>query len=188
MGAPADRPFTGLLDAVSARTPAPGGGAAAAWACALAASLTEMCAAYADDTPSVLRARGMCERALELAEADLRAYGPVLEALRLPEDDPARDERVAAALSAAADSVLAIAALGAEVAVLAAELSETGNRHLEGDAATGALLAQASCQAAARLVELNLADFGGDPRLAEAARLASQAARAGSSVVRAADS
>jgi methenyltetrahydrofolate cyclohydrolase len=41
--------FAELLDRLAARTPAPGGGAAAAWACALAAGLVEMAASFPDD-------------------------------------------------------------------------------------------------------------------------------------------
>ncbi|MBA2636837.1 MAG: cyclodeaminase/cyclohydrolase family protein, partial [Solirubrobacterales bacterium] len=39
MTALVDRPLSELLDALAARTPAPGGGCAAAWGCAIAAGL-----------------------------------------------------------------------------------------------------------------------------------------------------
>jgi formiminotetrahydrofolate cyclodeaminase len=124
------------------------------------------------------RARELRRRALALAEAELGSYAPVLEAARLPADDPGRPERLRAALSDAADAPLAIAAVAAEVAELAARLVRTGRRSLEGDATAGALLAEAATRAAVRLVELNLADGPGDGRVATARAHAERAAAA----------
>jgi methenyltetrahydrofolate cyclohydrolase len=158
-----------LLAEVAARTPAPGGGSSAAVAVALAAALVEM---GGDERGAALR-----ERALELAEADLSSYAPVIEVQRLPADDPDRADRLRSALSEASEVPLAVAEAGAEVARLATGLAHTGNRHLEGDATAGALLAEAATRAAARLVELNLAEQPADPRL-EAARAAAARASA----------
>jgi formiminotetrahydrofolate cyclodeaminase len=177
----ADRPFNDLLDALAADQPAPGGGTGAAWACALAAALVEMATAFTrhERLEQVRdRARELRVAALELAERDLNAYAPVLEALRLPADDAHRGERLEAALSAAADPPLAVAEAAAEVAALAAVLARTGNPHLRGDSITGATLAEAACRAAVSLVEINLARQAQDPRLARAAELAARAADA----------
>ncbi len=95
------------------------------------------------------RARELRARALELAEVELHAYEPVLEALRLPRDDPERAGRVRAAQDAASESPLEVARIAAELAELASELARTGNPNLAGDAIAGALLAEASAQAAA---------------------------------------
>jgi len=160
-----------LLAEVAAPTPAPGGGSSAAVVCALAAALVEMSAGSPHERAATLRAR-----AVELADADLGSYAPVLEAQRLPADDPARAERLRAALSAASDVPLAIAEIGCEVTELAAELARSGRRSLEGDATAAVLLAEAATRAAARLVELNLAEQPGDPRLAAARELAARAA------------
>ena len=121
------------------------------------------------------RARAARVRALELAEIELHAYEPVLEALRLPRDDPQRAERVDAARARASESPLAVAGVGAELAELAADLTRTGNQNLAGDAIAGALLAEAAAQAAARLVAINLTD---GPAVVEAAELARRAAAA----------
>jgi formiminotetrahydrofolate cyclodeaminase len=164
----ADRTLTELLAEVAAATPAPGGGSSAACACALAAALAEMAGGH--ERPRALRAR-----ALELAEADLTSYAPVLEAMRLPADAPERAQRVHDALSAAADVPLAVAEAGGEVAELAAELALGGRRSHEGDAAAGALIAEAATRAAVRLVELNLADQPDDPRLGAAREHAARA-------------
>jgi formiminotetrahydrofolate cyclodeaminase len=188
MNALTDRTLGQLLDQVAAQSAAPGGGSSSALACALAAGLVEMTSAftlahdeYADQHERMarVRARGgeLRAAALALAEGELHVYGAVLEALRLPEDDPGRAQQVAAAMSDATDSPLAIARAAAEVAELAAETADTGNLHVHGDAVVGVLLAEAACAAAARLVELNLTGHPEDPRLVEASELPRRAQR-----------
>jgi formiminotetrahydrofolate cyclodeaminase len=182
MSALADRSLGQLLEQVAAESPSPGGGSSCALTCALAAGLVEMAAAftlsraeYADRHERMAAMRGRAgelrAQALELAESELSVYGAVLDALREPEDAPGRAERLEAALSDAADSPLAVARAGAEVA-------RTGNRHLRGDAISGAVLAEGACTAAARLAEINLTGRPGDPRREEAAELPGRALQA----------
>jgi formiminotetrahydrofolate cyclodeaminase len=182
MSALADRSLGQLLEQVAAESPSPGGGSSCALACALAAGLVQMAAAftlargeYAErhERMAAIRERAgeLREEAVALAERELHVYRAVLDALRLPEDDPARAPRLDAALSDAADSPLAVARAAAEIAPLAAEVAQTGNRNLRGDAISGALLAEAACAAAARLAEINLAGRPSDPRREEAAQL-----------------
>jgi len=166
----ADRTLSALLGEIAAATPAPGGGSTAAVACALAAALVEMSAGPPHERAAALRAR-----ALELADADLDSFAPVLDAQRLPAADERRPERLRAALSAASETPLAVAAVGCEVAELAAGLARGGRPSLEGDAAAAALLAEAATRAAARLVELNLAGVPDDVRLREAGEYAARA-------------
>jgi formiminotetrahydrofolate cyclodeaminase len=122
--------------------------------------------------PQFQRAGQLRTRALELAEIELHAYEPVLEALRLPREDPERATRVSAAQTEASKSPLEIAQVAAELAELAAELAINGNPNLSGDAIAGALLAEAAAQAAARLVAINLR---GGPVVQEAAEHADRA-------------
>ena len=61
------------------------------------------------------------------------------------------------------------------MAELAAAAARGARRSVEGDATAGALLAEAATRAAARLVELNLAEQPADPRLAAARELAARA-------------
>jgi methenyltetrahydrofolate cyclohydrolase len=166
----ADRTLAALLADIAAATPAPGGGSTAAVACALAAALVEMSAGPPHERAAALRAR-----ALELADDDLTSYARVLDAERLPADDATRPERVSAALSAASDTPLAIAAVGCEVAELAAEVARGARLHVEGDAAVAALLAEAATRGAARLVELNLAGVPDDIRVRTAGEYAARA-------------
>jgi methenyltetrahydrofolate cyclohydrolase len=135
-----------------------------------------MAAAFTPERESVARRAGeLRARALELAEIELHAYEPVLEALRLPRDDPARAGRVQDARDAASQSPLEVARVGAELAELAGDLIRTGNQNLAGDAIAGALLAEASAQAAARLVAINLTEGAAVSEATELARRALEA-------------
>ena len=89
-----------------------------------------------------------------LAYADGRAYGSVLEALRMDvgeERAHCLDDAVAGAIGVP----MRVLELAAEVAMLAADVAETGNRNLEGDALAGSLLAEAAARSAATLAQLN---------------------------------
>jgi formiminotetrahydrofolate cyclodeaminase len=163
-----------LLSELAADTPAPGGGAAAALAGALAAGLVEM-AAGTSRPEHATRAAALRAHVVSLADEDAAAYTRVIDAQRAAARDA---DRIAAALSAASDVPLAIAEAAAELAELAAELATTGRASLRGDAVAGALLAEAATAAAGRLVEINLADAPADPRAARARDLADRAARA----------
>ena len=114
---------------------------------------------------AVARAGALRARALALRDEDLEAYVPVLEALRLPRDDPARARRLRDASSTAAEPPLAIAEAAAEVAELARTVAAAGRPALRGDALAGADLAAGAARAAARLVEINVP---GDPRVERA--------------------
>lgn len=147
-----------FLEQVAARTPAPGGGAVSAVVCALAAGLVEMAAAF--DSGGQLdgvgeRAHALRSRVADLAAADARAYGEVLEALRMPAG-PDRTGRLDAAVSGAIECPMEVLEIAAEVATLAADVAAQGNRNLEGDAITGALLAEAVARSAATLAQLNV--------------------------------
>jgi formiminotetrahydrofolate cyclodeaminase len=156
--------FAALLDAVAARTPAPGSGAVSALAVALAAGLTEMAARFArGDEAAAARAAELRAEAAALADEDAAAYerylldrepGPIVE---VP---------------------LRVAALAAETAELAARLAAGGNPNLRGDAATGAALAAAAAASCALLVRINLEGSPDDQRAARAEALAAAAAAA----------
>jgi len=159
MAALAEQRLADLLDGVAAPTPAPGGGSSAGIVCALAAALVEMAAGIGDAAgPDVVRARALRARALELAEQELSSYVPVLEARRLPAEDPAREARIAAALERASAVPRELAAMAAEIVVLAQRVGVEVSAAVRGDAETGRLLAEAAGAAAALLVETNERD------------------------------
>ena len=137
----------------------------------IAAALVEMGAAFADQPTEA--AAALRARAAELADAELHAYAPVLEAQRGGDA-----EGVASALSRAAGSPLNIARAASEVAELGASVVASGKEALKGDALVGVVLAEAACRAAGNLVRINLSGVPDDPRLAELSGLEQRAAAA----------
>jgi formiminotetrahydrofolate cyclodeaminase len=130
------------------------------------------------EAPAALERAGKVRlEAGELVEADVHAYVGFVESRRqsrqLPE--PARAVALAPAFELTVSVPLAMARAALEVVELAAELAEHGNPNLHADAITAALLAGAAGAAAARLVAVNLSRAAGDPRAAEAGRLARSA-------------
>lgn len=155
-----------FLDAVSTRTPAPGGGAVAAIATSLAAGLTAMAARFAPDdwerrAVVVGRAEELRARVEPLADADSRAYG----------------EFMAGASAATREAIVAIpfelVEIAAEIADLAAVVASEGNPNVRGDAAAGADLAAAAAGIGARLISVNI--DGEDKRVKQSASLSSAA-------------
>ena len=158
-----------FLDAVPARTPAPGGGAVAAVALSLAAGLTAMAARFAADdwerrAEVVGRAEELRARAEPLADADADAYGAFMV------------ERTAETVDQIVAIPFELGEIAAEVAELAASVANEGNPNVSGDAAAGAVLAAAVASIAARLVEINAEKS--DDRTREARSQAARAARA----------
>ena len=158
-----------FLDAVPARTPAPGGGAVAAVAASLAAGLTAMAARFAPDewerrAEVVERAEELRARVEALAEADADAYGAFMA-----ERSPEHVERIVAI-------PFEIAEVAAEVAELAALVAVEGNPNVSGDAAAGGDLAAAASSIGARLVTINAGQ--NDERAQQARESAARAARA----------
>jgi formiminotetrahydrofolate cyclodeaminase len=170
------------LEAVAARQPAPSGGGVAAVTVASAAGLVAMVARYsalpgAAEAAALAAgadslAAGAAEFAAEAAalaaeadalriqvladaDADAAAYAEVLAAYRAPREDPARADRIRAALAGAAEVPARIAAAGARVAVAGARAAARGNPNLAGDAMTAVLLAEAATRAASELVRIN---------------------------------
>jgi formiminotetrahydrofolate cyclodeaminase len=164
-----EQPLARFLEDVAAPRPAPGGGSSTAVTVALAAALVEMAGAIAEaDADRVARACALRTAALDLAEQELTSFGPVLEALRLPQDDPERPARLDAALEEASRSPAEIADAAAETAELGAALLDATSPSVRGDAIAGCLLAEAAAAAAATLVEINLEGQPGHPLLNQA--------------------
>jgi formiminotetrahydrofolate cyclodeaminase len=137
-----------------------------------------MAARFADNAQAVTQATAYRGELLVAGEEELSSYETVLEAWRLPSSDPSRQERLDAALSDASEAPLAIARASAGVAELATEMAAKTKPAVVGDAIAAVLLAEASSRAAARLVEINLADQRGDSRLAAVKELLQRAGAA----------
>jgi formiminotetrahydrofolate cyclodeaminase len=181
-----------LLAQVSARTPAPGAGAVAAVVVGLAAGLASMAGRFSDGhwdgaTSAAESAEALRRRAEPLAAKDGQSYAAVLAAYRLTEQpgSHARAGAIASALVGAAEVPLEVAAIGAGVARIAADLVEHGNPNLRGDAAAGALFAGAGARVAAALVAINLASAADDRPVTEAAAHAAAAGEAAERALRA---
>jgi methenyltetrahydrofolate cyclohydrolase len=181
-----DQPVAQFLDQVAARTPAPGGGGAAALTGALAAGLVAMAARFsAAQLPGAgelaARADQLRHRAAELVDEDAQAYGAVLGAFALPRQDERREPRIREALERAATVPQEMTHIAAQVAEMAARLAAGGNPNLRGDSVSAALLAEASARCAACLVDINvrLGGLGDDlsRRAAEGLAAAHAAAR-----------
>lgn len=130
----------------------------------LAAGLAELTAAVVGDDGLVAAARELRSRAEPLGPADAQAYAELLET----RSSEARERTVAIPLE--------LAALAAEIAELASEVERGAAGAVRGDAAVGALLAEAASRAAALLVTINAG--AEDPRARAAADLSSRASAA----------
>ena len=181
-----DQPVRQFLDEVAARTPAPGGGGAAALTGALAAGLVAMAARFsAAQLPGAGELAGRADqlryRAAELVDEDAEAYTRVLAAFALPRADEQRGARIREALERAAAIPQEMTEIAAQVAEMAAQLAAAGNPNLRGDSISAAFLAEASARSAACLVDINVAvgNLGNDlsRRAADALAAAHAAAR-----------
>lgn len=160
-----------FLDEVSAATPAPGGGSAAAYAGALGAALVEMVAGLTMGRPKYaaveaeMRAihvhAGRLKSELEASvEDDSAAFEAVMGATRMAKTtDSEKAERNAAiqlAYLAAAHVPLHTAAKAVHTIELALACMRDGNLNAISDAYSGTALARASLNAAASNVRINL--------------------------------
>jgi methenyltetrahydrofolate cyclohydrolase len=190
-----DQTVGGWLDALASAAPTPGGGGGAAMSASLGAALVEMVCNLTLGKPAFAEheeharavrdaARELRAGALGLIDADAAAFGELMATYRLPKDsDEQRADRLAAIKTAtvrAATVPLEIAATGAEVARLAAQLPGRTNPNVLSDVGVAASSAAAAIESAAINVEINLAslkDEGARAPLAD--RLAGYLAAAG---------
>jgi methenyltetrahydrofolate cyclohydrolase len=166
-----------FLDAVAARTAAPGGGAAAALFVATAAALLAMVARYsdgpsysanADEIAWVLeQAERLRESCTDLIDADAEAFGAVADAYRLPKDTAelaaARTAAIAAALTGAAEPPAAVINAGGRLIELAEILRPIGNRNVIADVAAAAEGIRAGVAIAKTNVHVNLSGITDAP-------------------------
>jgi methenyltetrahydrofolate cyclohydrolase len=173
-----------FLSQLSARTAAPGGGAAAALQAAQAAALIAMVARYSDgprhDPRVVGRVRaaagGLMDEALGLAEADAAAFGKVDSAYRLPRQTPeekaARSQAIADALGGAARPPADLMAATVRLAGLAEDLLPAANRNVISDLAAAAAAFSAAAITARVFIEANLTGIKDSALRAELAGIA----------------
>lgn len=180
-----ERNVAEFLDALASDAPAPGGGAAAALAGALAAACAEMVGRFTVGRPRFAAVEQQTRAAVErlatlrvelLAQmaADERAFAAVSAAYKLPkatdEQRGARDAAIPAALIAAMRPPLAVMRASCDVLERAVELATSGNPTVASDAACAAILGEAAVRAAALNVRVNTALLGSRPDAAQAER------------------
>ena len=166
-----EKPVTDFLDELSSRSPTPGGGSAAALSGAMGASLVCMVCnltlgkeKYKDVEADVRRllAQGESLRDALLAqlEGDIKVYGQVSAAYRLPKGTPAekavRSQAIQAALKEATMVPLEIARLCGKVMDLCLPATQKGNVAAVSDAGVGVAVAEAGLRSAALNVKINL--------------------------------
>ena len=181
---------TEFLEALAARTPTPGGGAASALAGAIGVAQASMCAAftsqserYKDVEAEALRIKvhlgEIQARFLGLMDEDAQAYQGLLAARRLPkasaEEKQARATRLAAAEEDATRVPEEILTTAHEALDLARTLAGFCNPNLIADMAVAAWLLEAAARGAALQVRGNLQ---GHPGAAERAARARETAKA----------
>jgi glutamate formiminotransferase len=174
------REFT---DELSSESPAPGGGSVSALAAAMAAGLASMVAVLShtkkgfeskqsDLDRIAVRAQELKDRMLAAVDADTAAFDALLDAMRMPKDNPAREAALADATVAAAEVPLGVLEGCPEIVELNREIARIGLQASLSDAGVGAQMARAGAAGAYQNVCINL---GG---LTDATRRAALLARA----------
>ncbi len=175
-----DLAFRRLLEEFAARTPTPGGGAAAGLAAALGAALGAMAFRFSrkkDDLESPLEERaallqGEASRFASAAEEDCRAYEEVRAAFRLPknteEEKSARSEAIRRATLGALASPLGLMERILETARILAQGAGEVKPALASDLASAAWCFRSGGEMAWLNVRINAASLPGDPEAEEA--------------------
>jgi glutamate formiminotransferase/formiminotetrahydrofolate cyclodeaminase len=165
---PAADPF---LDNLAAGTATPGGGAAAAYAGAMAAGLVAMVARlttgkkqYAGVEPQmrqiIIGAEDLRDKLYAAVQADIEAFGAVMLAYRLPNEaqseKTARSRAIELATLHAAEIPLQVCRLAVQTLIMATQVAQAGNVNAASDAGTAGALAIAALRGAGANVRINL--------------------------------
>jgi glutamate formiminotransferase/formiminotetrahydrofolate cyclodeaminase len=158
--------LSGFIDDVAAGTPAPGGGAVAALAGALAAALAEMVARLtigkkkyatveADMSAAAAASASLRRRLLDAVARDAAAYTAVLDAYKIDKSDPQRDQAVQTAMREAADVPLEVMRLSLDAMRLSRKVADQGNANAVIDAAVAARMGLSAIEGAGLNVRIN---------------------------------
>ncbi len=164
-----------FLTRLAARTPTPGGGAAASLTGAMGAAQGEMVVQWSigrkgseQDEPSLREAAAALARAramlLAFADEDALAYADFRDARKIPQDDPARDARIRACARLCAQIPLNALTTITACARTLASIAQATNPHLRSDLAITAELLVAAARSCAHTVRANTALLDPDDR------------------------
>lgn len=159
------------LDDAAAKLPAPGGGSVSALAGALGAAMASMVANFTvgkekykdvdEEMRQILsKSEELRRRLTELTDADVEAYGKVSAAFGLPkateDEKKRRSQTIQEACKEALEVPLETTKCCHQILKLSQRLVDIGNVNLISDVGVAVILAEASLQAAALNVEINL--------------------------------
>lgn len=173
----ADQPVGQFLDQLAARTPVPGGGAAAAASGSLACAMARMVAAYsvrkdtADDNRRALdeiadRLLGADKLLRVLVDRDGQAYEAMVAAAKAARSEPTEGSRARHQHEVwnATAVPMQVAALAARALATMEELAPLASRHLISDLGVAAALAEAAVRAARFNVLVNAPELADEQR------------------------
>jgi glutamate formiminotransferase/formiminotetrahydrofolate cyclodeaminase len=170
-----------FLDDLAAGSATPGGGAAAAYAGAMAAGLVCMVARLTVGKKKYSEVEAEMQQVIQASEElrgelsdlrikDIQAFDTVMNAYRMPkETDEEKEARTAAIKEAtmhAADIPLQVCRAALESLKMAVQVAKDGNQNAISDAGTAGALALAALRGAGANVRINLADMQDDEQAA----------------------
>ena len=164
-----------FLDELSSDSPAPGGGSVSALAASMGAALASMVAVLShtkkgfeskqEDLDRIaVRAQELKDQLLAAVDADTAAFNRLLEAIRLPQGDPARDTAMADATVGATEVPLGVLEKCPGVIELCREIGKIGLQASLSDAGVGVQVARAGAAGAYQNVCINLAGLSDHAR------------------------
>ncbi len=156
-----------FVDELASDSPAPGGGSVSALAGSMAAALAAMVAIISQTRKGfeskqqdldriAVRGQELKDQMLDAVDADTAAFDRLLEAMRLPKEDSARDEAIATATVGATEVPLGVLEACPEVIELCREVSRIGLQASLSDAGVGVQMARAAAAGAYQNVLINL--------------------------------
>jgi len=165
-----ERTLRAFSDELSADTPVPGGGSAAAYAGAMGAALAAMVARITlkKESSEALRAfaeemDGLRAEFLRFVDEDSAAYARVAAGMKLPrkteEEKAARQEAIQGALLSASRVPLEVARTARRLLDACERAVESASPMTASDVGVGALMAEAALRGAALNVMINLASI-----------------------------
>lgn len=157
-----------FVDELSSDAPAPGGGSVSALAASMGAALAAMVAVLSHTKKGfeakheeldriAVRGQELKDKFLAAVDADTAAFDRLLEAFRIPKDDPNRDAAIEEATIGAAEVPLSVLEGCAEVIELCRDVARIGLQASLSDAGVGAQVARAAAAGAHQNVCINLA-------------------------------
>ena len=145
-----------FLHAVAAAKPTPGGGSVAALVGALAASLGIMGARLNRQTDQEQRLTQLQDRLRRLIQEDTDAYGRLVDAYKIPKQDPNRPRSITAALHRATEVPLEIAESACEAGRLLHALRTSAKPLVQSDLTVGIHMALAAAAAGCHTAKTNV--------------------------------